>query len=792
MMDKITINEWIGIIYAHLLKKNFSDQEFSENLDQKIEQAIEEENVPIRLKNQVKDGVEGKIRKFEPNIWRVSKLKDNPNIKYCDITNMEQRHIYFDSYTNILRENKTSEKSIALLKSHSEKMIEEFPEPGKSNENYKFKGLVIGQIQSGKTANIESLVCRAVDFGYRFIIIMCGRTNALRQQNQLRFDNEVLTESDTWSKLTTDSDKDFKGGTVDLDSNLNKPKIAIIKKIPSTLKKIKEKIEKNPELKNHPCLIIDDECDDASIDTNANKEDFDPTKTNQEIRNLINCFNKIVYVGFSATPFANVFIDANNTEDLYPKDFIFLLDTPEGYTGTKDFIEKYDNFVSISDEGAQQKLKEAIYSFILSCCIIKEKKSFLPPKNNFSMLVHPSYKKNVHSKYESEVNEIVKGLKHYLEHPKYLNIKREFEDLFEKQFSFLLREVSFESIFNHYRYFVDKIETKKLNSDQAIEEDKHILKYQEQNKVYIVIGGNILARGLTLEGLLTSFFTRESKGKHQYDSLLQMQRWCGFREDYLKYIRIYTTQRLKNDLIKLVDIEEEFREYIKEKFNEEGASPVLVKPHIKSHQSMKVVSKVKEGKSFEDINVVEDYLTTLEFYFDYDKLMDNINIVKSLVKNNNDNSNFIVSVKEIENFIESYQFCNPKSKIKFQNKIKDFKNKYSEWIITIYNSKASEDSEGFRYSEKLKVNKIHRALMKKGDSLKISQLKHRLKKTEKPKLIVYTIDEKSNKKDYPRKSERNVVDKTLEAPASIVALYFQFPDQDSSSKGKYRGQPYIQ
>ena len=786
-MDEVTINEWIGAVYIHLKEEEetISKQELSENLEQKIEQAIKNKNVPIGLRNQVKDGVEEKIRKFKPNIWRVSKLKDNPNIKYCDITNMEQRHIYFDSYTNTLRENK---KSIALLKSHSEKIIEEFPDPGNSNENYKFQGLVIGQIQSGKTANIEALVCRAVDFGYRFIIIMCGRTNALRQQTQLRFDNEVLTESDTWSKLTTYSDKDFKGGTVDLDSNLKKPKIAIIKKIPSTLKKIREKIEENPELKNHPCLIIDDECDDASIDTNANKEDFDPTKTNQEIRNLISCFNKIVYVGFSATPFANVFIDTNNTEDLYPTDFIFLLDTPEGYTGTKDFIEKYNNFVSISDKGIQQKLKEAIYSFILSCCIIKEKMILLP-RNNFSMLVHPSYKKDVHSEYESEVNEIVKGLKHYLEHPKYLNIKKEFEDLFEKQFSFLLREVSFESIFNHYRYFVDKIEAKKLNSEQVIEEDKHILKYQEQNKVYIVIGGNILARGLTLEGLLTSFFTRESKGKHQYDSLLQMQRWCGFKEDYLKYTKIYTTQRLENDLTELVGIEEEFREHIKEKFNEEGASPALVSPQIKSHKSMRIVSKVKEGSSFEDTYKIGCDLKTLEFYFDYSKLKDNIDIVKRWVQNNN--YNFTVPVKEIKTFIESYQFYNPAFKIKVKKQIEYFSNEYPEWIITIHNPEDIEDSEYFWYSEKLKVKKIRRELMKKGNSLKISQLKHRLKKTKKPKLIVYTIDEKSNSKDYPRKAKRNV-DETLEAPIAIVALYFQFPDQDSSSKGIYRGQLYIQ
>ena len=293
-MDEITINDWISAVYIHLNQKNFLKEELAENLNQKIEQAIKDEKVPINLRQQVTDGVISKFKKFNPIIWQVSNRKNNPNIKYCNIKDVD-RHDYINSYTNTLREHKKPEKYIKLLEDHSKKIIEEFPNPKKGNENYTFKGLVIGQIQSGKTANIEALVCRAVDFGYRFIIVMCGRTIALRQQTQLRFNHEVLTESDSWSKLTN-SDKDFDAGTMDIPSNLkpNIANIAIIKKIPSTLKKLKEKIDEKPEIKNHPCLIIDDECDDASIDTNANKEELDPTKTNQEIRNLLNCFNKAV------------------------------------------------------------------------------------------------------------------------------------------------------------------------------------------------------------------------------------------------------------------------------------------------------------------------------------------------------------------------------------------------------------------------------------------------------------------------------------------------------------------
>ena len=793
-MEGISVNEWIGIVYHYLTKEKFSKEELAENLQQKIEQAIEDKSVPISFRTQVANGVDRKFKEFKYPIWQVSKKTDNPNIKYCEIQKTD-RHNYIDSYTNSLRLLKKDEKYIGSLVDHSQEIIQKFPNPKESSENYNHKGLVIGQIQSGKTANIEALVCRAIDFGYRFIVIMCGRTKALRKQTQFRFDTEILNDTDSWSKLTT-VDNDFKGGTIDIDSNIEKPKIAIIKKIPSILEKVRQKIEKIPELKDHPCLIIDDECDDASIDTNANKEDIDhPTRTNQEIRNLINSFNKIVYVGFSATPFANVFIDADNAEDLYPSDFIFLLDTPKGYTGTRDFIGEYENnFITtlFNDQNEIQKeeLKKSIYSFILSCFIIKEKGIDLP-RNNFSMLIHPSYKKDIHSIYEKEVKEIVEGLKHYLEHPKYSNVKEELENLYKEQFSF--STISFQKIFKHYGYFMSKIEIKKLNSERPDEEDtdKHILKYQEKDKVYIVIGGNILARGLTLEGLLTSFFTRESKGKHQYDSLLQMQRWCGFRKDYLKYTKIYTTKRLKNDLIDLVDIETEFREQIKELFNEEGASPSIVKPRIRKSQQMRIVSKVKKGRSFEDIYKEGRDLKTLEFYSDSDKLKDNIHYIKQWSKGQNwikDQSDYTLrtSVENILLLIESYNFYNENHKKRIQIQIEHFANKYKEWKVKIHNPTEITDDDDFSYSEELKVKKIRRGFKKIGNSLKISTLKHRLKETDIPQLIIYIINERSNKLEYTGKSRD--IDETLEAPKPIVALYFQFPDQGSTSKGTYQGQ----
>ena len=781
-MELKNLSECVTIVWYCLKKSKL------EPTEDNINRIIKECNAPLSFRPKLPELVREKYKKNDPKFYAIIVDKETNNqITNCNIKD-EVDDDYYSSYRDFLI-SKDKFKIEKLLNANSLGIINQIPDPEKSKANkYSIKGLVVGQIQSGKTANIEALVCRAVDFGYRFIIVLCGRTNALRLQTQQRFDNEITNteySKKNWSSLTNIKSLRIELGTGSIDTNPLTPKLAIIKKIKPSLEKIIESIKsKHDELKGHPVLIIDDECDDASIDTNANRDDTDPTITNQKIRDLIGMFDKSVYVGFSATPFANVFIDAYNAEDLYPKNFICLLNTPFGYTGTKAFIEQNNNFKTIEIDNDEEipidTLKEAIYSFILGCCISKEKK--LIPNNNHTMLIHPSFKKDIHKKWKEEADEIINILREFKDRPKtFLSIKPYFEDIFNRDFSADL-DKEFEDIFKHHKSIIDRIETIKLNSERE-EEDNTYLNYQEGNKIYIVIGGNILSRGLTLEGLMTSIFTREAKIKN-YDTLIQMQRWCGFRKDYLKFTKIYTTNKLKNCLVDLIDIEEGFRVFLKEKYKEEGISPLKVQPKIKTHPAMRVTNASKKGESFEiAYNKFGDNIRTLKFHSDKKNLDDNLTVIKEWVKSKKFSKTEKkeyegkINKKDIDHLLDNYLFYDQNLKRRLMQRIKYLD--FDQWKVFIHNPGMKENSE-FYYTNKIKVKKVYRGLKEKGDSLTIERIKHKFQDaTDMPQLFIYIIDEKSNSKSYPKKSKD--LNESLEAPSPIVGMLFNFPKRNDDS-----------
>jgi hypothetical protein len=233
------------------------------------------------------------------------------------------------------------------------------------------RGLVIGHVQSGKTANYIGLITKAADAGYKFIIVIAGIHNSLRTQTQERIDAGFLgRDSKTKTSIgvgnirpnrvtpltVTTTESDFnksvaKRFTMELKSINNTTFILVIKKNVRTLSSLynwlKELNTKGLEkISDIPMLLIDDEADNASI--NTNKDDINPTRTNKEIRNILNLFRKRCYVGYTATPFANIFIDPDNDHlehgrDLFPEHFIYSLDAPSNYFGyEKIFLQQID------------------------------------------------------------------------------------------------------------------------------------------------------------------------------------------------------------------------------------------------------------------------------------------------------------------------------------------------------------------------------------------------------------------------------------------------------------------
>ena len=757
-----------------------------------LETIMNEQKVPLAYYDKVKEEVIEKFKEEDFKIYAKFEQK-NPDIIYCKKEDMD-KNTYLSAYLS----NKGRNTSSGLLNFNSEEILKSLPNPVKTNCDFQIKGLVIGQVQSGKTSNIEALICRAVDHGYRMIIVLSGRTNDLRHQTQKRFDTEVienkyLSKKQRWAKLTT-QERDYDSGSIgSIDTNLKRPKIAIIKKNVSVLKKILNDIN-NSGIENHPTLIIDDECDDASIDTNYRKPDIDPTSTNQKIRDIINSFKKIVYIGFSATPFANVFIDVNESEDLYPKDFIYLLNTPKDYTGSEE-LEKHQKNIFIDvvkgdeiDETFSKNLKDSIYTFIISCAICKNLNIDL---KNYSMLIHPSRLKVKHAFYEDKVKEIVEHMKSYANRPDEFNfIETEFQKIFSNNFSKDTTE-DFKSYLENIKFFIQKLDIQTINSDN---QDRSCLNYDDKEKVYILIGGDILSRGLTIDGLLTSFFTREAK-KTNYDTLIQMQRWCGFRKKYLKFTKIYTTEKLKNHFLDLVFIEKEFRKDVHEIYDKNlEQTPLDIQPMVRNHPSMNIVNPSKKGASLEKISTNAKFIKFHTLSFEEKSLEDNLRVFKEWIKDKNftkKKRSFECSLnkEEIRKFIESYKCSREKREGKLlSERILSYIDRYhsksnsdSDWDIIIHNPQDIENPSSFPIGDLL-VNKVRRKLHFKDGIFNISILMHKdaIRQIKKPTVWFYIIDEKYKYNRHKKQKAQNF-DRNIVAPTPILAFYMKFPRPSSLS-----------
>ena len=252
----------------------------------------------------------------------------------------------------------------------------------KSENNFLKRGLIIGDVQSGKTSTYIGLMCKAADAGYKVFILLTGTIESLRRQTQERVEEGFigidmsskdnvrvgvgLDGQPLFAKALTSRLRDFTGGVntiADSLANNNQAVVFVIKKNPTALRNLTEwliKLNADPRTGkiDEPMLMIDDEADNASINTSKNKED--PTTINKLIRELANVFTKSNYVGFTATPFANVFIDPESTEkmetqDLFPEDFIVALPTPNNYVGpTKIFSNDgmfHNQLIFINDAG---------------------------------------------------------------------------------------------------------------------------------------------------------------------------------------------------------------------------------------------------------------------------------------------------------------------------------------------------------------------------------------------------------------------------------------------------------
>lgn len=618
---------YVGIV-EHLVK----------NLQRPIDTAIREAGVPNFMIEQVKAYVTGPVEILRPDL-----ILGKQTVPLCTPIADDAPQPYFTAFRDfLLNERKWDRSTVDTLAETSNDLIERLPRPDGAKE-FQTRGLVVGHIQSGKTANMAALIARAADQGYKLCIILGGLWNDLRSQTQRRMDQEIagfsnLGEEDgpfvildptaaPWSRLTNAGlQGDFNPGTHN-DLNPQTPKLAVIKKHVTVLKKFTEFLRRaNVKLEDLPALIIDDEADQASINTNYGKlvdgEEIDPSKTNARIRDLLRALPKSVYVAFTATPYANVLIDAEAEEDLYPRDFIATLPEPRNYFGPRQLfgIGMSPSELSVEEAvepaldiirhipedqlealeqlgpGAEcpQVLSDALLAFLLSSSARLARGQ---DDKHFTMFVHPSQRTDDHAAFRDVIEAEMHTFGVQAGRPKnFPEFTKRAKDMWTTDFVPVIESYGddpqpapdFDTIWKFAKTVTDAIEFKTLNYNSTDELD-----YTSPPKRYIVIGGNRLSRGLTLEGLSVSFFTRNAT---TYDTLLQMGRWFGFRPSYADLTAIFVEEAMANQFADLARVELELRaDLAKYARKPNPPTPLELMPKIRSHPSLAVTPRNKMG-----------------------------------------------------------------------------------------------------------------------------------------------------------------------------------------------------
>lgn len=451
-------------------------------------------------------------------------------------------------------------------------------------------GLVVGNVQSGKTANFSAVIAKAIDEKYKFVIVLSGIHNNLRKQTQERLERDLGMEDsgEDWFRLT-DPDGDFgrsqirnAGVVVSKHDRI----IAVVKKNASRLKNVLDFLRSVDETtrKNTPILIIDDESDQATPDSSMKPEN-DPTKINKLMREIWAEVRNGTYVGYTATPFANILMDPNtgNKNDevlqLYPKDFIHVMTTPKAYFGAErifglesspeakipDVIRDIpkDELALLMPAGHGEptitdSLEDAIRWFIVSAAIRRTRGH---GKKHSTMLIHTTHRVAPHFAMRDEIESFLAPIQRAAREEDVDSFLDTFHNERDRAAELYTGESDAPSWQSVKTEIPNVLRSIKISVDNGYATQAERLSYPDDTpQTVIVIGGGTLSRGLTLEGLFVSYFTRTSS---TYDTLLQMGRWFGYRIGYEDLQRVWLSPGLEDDYRFLATVEEDVRQEIR-------------------------------------------------------------------------------------------------------------------------------------------------------------------------------------------------------------------------------------
>lgn len=472
------------------------------------------------------------------------------------------------------------------------------------------RGLVVGHVQSGKTTNFTSVMAKAADRGYKLFIVLAGIHNGLRRQTQARLVQQLVESNPAmWSQLTG-VDRDFtpQENPASYFGRNNKTHVlCVVKKNATVLRKLSQWLQKASEyLGDCPALIIDDEADQATVATKS---------INPLILEIMSSLPKSAYVGYTASPFANLLIDPS-AADLYPKDFVVNLPKPAGHFGTEVLFGRYaldgedpnqvddghDMIRSVPDDDMPcvrpatkadvdgfepvitDTLRRAVEYFWLVTAARRVRGTGNPHN---TMLVHTSVNTSVHNSFKLPLERLHERAAESLEDADYLSGLRllwEQESARVPAEDFGESRMPFEELLGELPGVLRRC---RVIMDNSSSEDR--LDYENGPVVAIAVGGNTLSRGLTLEGLSVSYFVRAVSA---YDTLLQMGRWFGFRNGYADLPRIWMTDELAEWFRHLATVETEMRRDI-DVYMTEDESPLTFAVRLRTHPALRVTAAAK-------------------------------------------------------------------------------------------------------------------------------------------------------------------------------------------------------
>jgi len=535
----------------------------------------------------------------------------------------------------LLEEKGLSAQTVDQIDDLTNRITRHLGSPG--SPKFRKQGLVIGRVQSGKTSNFMGLLAKAGDAGYRMIFVLAGTTNTLRYQTQERLQSDLICHGDIkWRWLTQAK---CIPGTLRVDpvGEFNEPStaasivannsvrvIAVIKKNVSVLTKVRRWLQvPESQMANCPVLIVDDECDNASV--NTRNPDENPTRINGEIRDILASIPKVSYVGYTATPFANVLSNPRpEIRDLYPNNFLFALPLNPEYFGPERIFGRTsdgpndpgsdgnDIVRTISEEEISMvtpinrnalstfnfqtppSLISAVRYFLMNSAarVAREKSLGIKPEFK-SMLINTAQFMRVHRSALPKIQELKDKLRKELSTDSSI-WEKEWEEesnrVVQQDIGCIHPKVKWNDVKNELTsQFFDNI--KVIVSNSSPNEASNLnAEYNHSNrgKILIVIGGNTLSRGITLEGLSVSYFVRNCAA---YDTLLQMGRWFGYRKNYEDMPRVWMTSIMEDQFIRLSGVE-------KDMFGElesfmAGKSPADVGLRIRQCPGMMITARNK-------------------------------------------------------------------------------------------------------------------------------------------------------------------------------------------------------